>query len=143
MLRVLLILATTLSTALSFHVPSFLPSTLLQHTEAASIAATQHFSQHDVAAALPTLLLSDADPSIEYGSVDAPIGLAWGLGVAAILTSFLPVLLQPGEKALEDMRENEKYSFGKGRDVLKGRKVEKAMGGARKQGKPAGKRRFF
>ena len=39
----------------------------------------------------------------------------------AILTSFLPLALQGGEEALDEMRENEKYSFGKSKDILKGR----------------------
>ena len=57
----------------------------------------------------------------EYGAVDAPISIAWGVGVLAILTSFLPLALQGGEEALDEMRENEKYSFGKSKDILKGR----------------------
>ncbi|GMH82312.1 hypothetical protein TrST_g12546 [Triparma strigata] len=61
----------------------------------------------------------------EYGSVDAPIGIAWGVGILAILTSFLPLALKGGEEALDDMRENEKYSFGKGKDVLNGRGKKK------------------
>ncbi|GMH53847.1 hypothetical protein TL16_g01544 [Triparma laevis f. inornata] len=71
---------------------------------------------------LPRSLAAQAD-GYEYGAVDAPISIAWGVGVLAILTSLLPLALQGGEEALEDMRENEKYSFGKGKDVLnKGRK---------------------
>jgi len=54
--------------------------------------------------------------------VNAPIGIAWGVGVLAILTSFLPLALKGGEEALDDMRENEGYSFGKGKDMLKGKK---------------------
>ena len=43
-----------------------------------------------------------------YGTVDAP---GWVLplgGLLAVATALLPVLLRPGEEALDSMRENEK-----------------------------------
>jgi hypothetical protein len=54
----------------------------------------------------------DADGERAYGSVDAP---GWVLPVGAIVvigTSLLPILLAPGEKALEKMREEEGNRFG-------------------------------
>lgn len=62
-----------------------------------------------------TPLVSKAvEDTYEYGAVDAPIGLAWGVGVLAILTAAVPVFLKGGEEALEEMREREGNSFGKG-----------------------------
>lgn len=54
----------------------------------------------------------DAEGERTYGAVDAP---GWVLPVGAVVvigTSLLPILLAPGEKALEKMRENESNRFG-------------------------------
>merc|ERR1740121_1526921 len=61
----------------------------------------------------------------EYGAVNAPIGIAWGVGVLAILTATLPVFLRGGEEAFEEMKENSSDSFGKNKDVLTKRKRTK------------------
>mmetsp|Transcript_8980 Transcript_8980/g.13398 ORF Transcript_8980/g.13398 Transcript_8980/m.13398 type:complete len:151 (+) Transcript_8980:167-619(+) len=50
----------------------------------------------------------------EYGAVNAPIGLAWGAGVLAVLTALLPLALQGGEEAFEEMREKDSGSWGSG-----------------------------
>lgn len=42
-------------------------------------------------------------------------GLAWGAGVLAILTALLPVVLQGGEEAFEEMKDRD---FNTGADVL-------------------------
>ncbi|KAL7571419.1 hypothetical protein ACA910_019179 [Epithemia clementina (nom. ined.)] len=63
------------------------------------------------------------DDDYEYGKVDAPIGIAVAGGLLAILTAAVPVLLRPGEEALEEMRENEGYTFGKdNKDALNRKK---------------------
>uniref|UniRef100_A0A7S0ANN8 Uncharacterized protein n=1 Tax=Minutocellus polymorphus TaxID=265543 RepID=A0A7S0ANN8_9STRA len=72
-------------------------------------------------AASPLAAVAESD-DYEYGAVDAPIGLAWAAGVFAILTAAVPVLLQSGEKALEQQRLDEGGSFGKSEDILKKRR---------------------
>ena len=59
----------------------------------------------------------------EYGAVDAPIGLAWGAGVVVILTAAVPVFMQGGEEAFEEMRERDAGNWGSGNsDRLNGRR---------------------
>ena len=59
----------------------------------------------------------------EYGAVDAPIGIAVGGGILAILTALLPIALRGGEEAFEEMKEKDSGSWGTGnRDRLSGRK---------------------
>ena len=72
-------------------------------------------------AASPLAAVAESD-DYEYGAVDAPIGIAWAAGVLAILTAAVPVLLQGGEKALEQQRIDEGGSFGKSQDILKKRR---------------------
>eukprot|EP00531_Pseudo-nitzschia_arenysensis_P019820 CAMPEP_0116142974 /NCGR_PEP_ID=MMETSP0329-20121206/15197_1 /TAXON_ID=697910 /ORGANISM="Pseudo-nitzschia arenysensis, Strain B593" /LENGTH=127 /DNA_ID=CAMNT_0003638251 /DNA_START=61 /DNA_END=444 /DNA_ORIENTATION=+ len=54
----------------------------------------------------------------EYGAVSAPIGVAWIGGVFAVGTALLPIALSGGEDAFNEMKENDKDSFGKSNDVL-------------------------
>ena len=72
-------------------------------------------------AASPLAAVAESD-DYEYGAVDAPIGIAWAAGVFAIITAAVPVLLQSGEKALEQQRIDEKGSFGKSEDILRKRR---------------------
>jgi len=72
-------------------------------------------------AASPLAAVAESD-DYEYGAVDAPIGIAWAAGVLAILTAAVPVLLQSGEKALEQQRIDEGGSFGKSEDILRKRR---------------------
>ena len=59
----------------------------------------------------------------EYGAVNAPIGIAVGAGVLAILTALLPVVLQGGEEAFEEMRQSDEGKWGSGNsDRLNGRR---------------------
>lgn len=51
--------------------------------------------------------------------MDAPIGLAVGGGILAILTALLPVFLRGGEEAFEEIRERDEGTFGSGKDVLR------------------------
>ena len=75
-----------------------------------------------VAANIPTLAQAVED-DYEYGKVDAPIGLAVGAGLLAIITAAVPVLLSPGEEAFEEIRSREESTFGKkNSDVLKKKK---------------------
>ena len=56
----------------------------------------------------------DVTDDYEYGAVDAPIGLAWGAGLLAIATALLPIAMQGGEEAFEEMRQSEEADWGKG-----------------------------
>ena len=66
-----------------------------------------------VVANVPVAAMAIVDDDYEYGAVDAPIGLAFGVGVLAIATAAVPVLMQGGEEAFEEMREREAETFGK------------------------------
>jgi len=59
----------------------------------------------------------DAGGERAYGAVDAPGWVLPVLAVAAIGTSLLPLLLSPGEEALNRMREDEGDLFGSGREI--------------------------
>eukprot|EP00527_Entomoneis_sp_CCMP2396_P004482 CAMPEP_0198146502 /NCGR_PEP_ID=MMETSP1443-20131203/29617_1 /TAXON_ID=186043 /ORGANISM="Entomoneis sp., Strain CCMP2396" /LENGTH=149 /DNA_ID=CAMNT_0043810489 /DNA_START=88 /DNA_END=537 /DNA_ORIENTATION=- len=81
-----------------------------------------------LAANIPSQVLAAATDAIEddyeYGAVDAPIGIAVAGGVLAILTAAVPILLKPGEEALDQMRADETskgLTFGKG-DALDNKK---------------------
>jgi len=90
---------------------------------AAAAAAT--FVAHPLAA-----LAEEAD-DYEYGAVNAPIGIAWAAGSLLILTSLLPLALQGGEEAFEEMKETDSQTWGKkNSNVLSGR------GKPKKGGKP-------
>ena len=75
------------------------------------------------AATITTTILSSPlaafaeDDSYEYGAVAAPggLGLAAGLGVLAILTAAVPVILAPGEDAFNEMRDRDKFDEKRGR----------------------------
>lgn len=58
--------------------------------------------------ASPLAALAEDDEYV-YGAVNAPggIGLAAGLGVLAILTAAVPVVLAPGEDAFNEMKERD------------------------------------
>lgn len=86
--------------------------------------ASKSWPSNVAAAATAALLSSNLLPLVsfaaeaeeyEYGAVDAPIGLAVGAGILAILTAAVPILLRPGEKALDEMREREGNAFGTGK----------------------------
>jgi hypothetical protein len=68
-------------------------------------------------------LMALAEEDYEYGAVSAPIGLAWGAGVLAILTALLPIALKGGEEAFEEMKEQDKDKWGSGKsDSLNSRR---------------------
>ena len=63
------------------------------------------------------------DDNYEYGAVDAPIGIAVGGGLLAILTALLPVALKGGEEAFEEIKDRDVDTFGKrNTDLLKKKK---------------------
>mmetsp|Transcript_18466 Transcript_18466/g.31715 ORF Transcript_18466/g.31715 Transcript_18466/m.31715 type:complete len:121 (-) Transcript_18466:55-417(-) len=81
----------------------------LSHTAtvaAATIATT--------ALSSPLAALAEEDEYV-YGAVSAPggIGLAVGLGVVAILTAAVPVVLAPGEDAFNEMKEKDSETWGR------------------------------
>ncbi|GAX25330.1 hypothetical protein FisN_5Lh421 [Fistulifera solaris] len=94
-----------------------LQASLLENIEP-KIAAASAF----VMANIPVIVLAvaEVEDDYEYGKVDAPIVLAVGAGILAILTALLPIALQGGEKAFEEIRERDENTFGKkNTDVLK------------------------
>eukprot|EP00978_Attheya_sp_CCMP212_P015279 scaffold39385_cov46-Attheya_sp.AAC.1 len=65
-------------------------------------------------------LAEEAEGDYEYGAVDAPIGLAWAGGVVLILTALLPIAMQGGEEAFDEMKERDSTNWGKkDQDTLK------------------------
>jgi len=83
----------------------------------AYIIAVTTFASPLVAAAV------DEVDNYEYGAVDAPIGIAVGGGILAILTALLPIALRGGEEAFEEMKEKDSGSWGSGnKDRLSGKK---------------------
>ncbi|KAL9180773.1 hypothetical protein ACHAXT_011226 [Thalassiosira profunda] len=85
-------------------------SDLERFTNTATVAAAT------VATTLVTSPLAAlaAEDDYEYGAVNAPggIGLAAGLGVLAILTAAVPVILAPGEDAFNEMKERDEGKWG-------------------------------
>mmetsp|Transcript_17270 Transcript_17270/g.24947 ORF Transcript_17270/g.24947 Transcript_17270/m.24947 type:complete len:135 (-) Transcript_17270:262-666(-) len=65
-------------------------------------------------------LAEEVSDEYEYGAVNAPIGIAWGAGVLAILTALLPIAMQGGEEAFEEMKSRDSPEWGSGKtpDVL-------------------------
>ena len=76
-----------------------------------------------VALSSPLVAMAEQVDDYEYGAVDAPIGIAVGGGILAILTDLLPIALRGGEEAFEEMKESDSQMWGSGnRDRLSGRK---------------------
>jgi len=81
----------------------------------AQVAATSTLA----AGLLPLAAVAeDLVDDYEYGAVNAPISMAWIGGVFLILTSLLPLLLQGGEEAFEEMKANDADSWGKSNNAL-------------------------
>lgn len=78
-------------------------------TNAATVAAAS------VLATPFAALAAEADDEYVYGAVAAPggLGLAAGLGVLAILTAAVPVLLAPGEDAFNEMKDRDANKWRK------------------------------
>ena len=62
----------------------------------------------------PLVALAEEVDEYEYGAVNAPIGIAWAGGVLVILTALLPLALQGGEEAFEEMKERDAGKWGTG-----------------------------
>jgi hypothetical protein len=76
-----------------------------------------------VIATSPLVALAEEVDDYEYGAVNAPIGIAVAGGCLAILTALLPVLMQGGEEAFEEMKEKDAGKWGSGNsDALKRKK---------------------
>merc|ERR1712087_441154 len=83
-----------------------------------SRAAVEMLSPPDFLTAATLIAeIVDADGERAYGAVDAPAWVLPVLAIGAISTSLLPILLSPGEEALDKMRENEGDLFGSGREL--------------------------
>jgi hypothetical protein len=61
----------------------------------------------------PLVAVAADQDDYEYGAVNAPIGLAWGVGVIAILTALLPLALRSGEEAFGEMKDRDADKWGK------------------------------
>jgi hypothetical protein len=71
----------------------------------------------------PIMALAEEVDDYEYGAVNAPIGIAWAAGVLAVLTALLPLALQGGEDAFNEMKDRDADQWGTGTtDALKRRK---------------------
>ncbi len=79
-------------------------------TNAATVAAASV-----IATPFAALAAENADDDYVYGAVAAPggLGLAAGLGVLAVLTAAVPVLLAPGEDAFNEMKEKDASKWRK------------------------------
>eukprot|EP00521_Asterionellopsis_glacialis_P003290 CAMPEP_0195269456 /NCGR_PEP_ID=MMETSP0706-20130129/13782_1 /TAXON_ID=33640 /ORGANISM="Asterionellopsis glacialis, Strain CCMP134" /LENGTH=142 /DNA_ID=CAMNT_0040324573 /DNA_START=118 /DNA_END=546 /DNA_ORIENTATION=- len=76
-----------------------------------------------VTASAPLVAMAEETDDYVYGAVNAPIGIAWGAGVLAILTALLPVFLSSGEDAFNEMRDADAEGWGTGNsDKLRNRK---------------------
>jgi len=62
----------------------------------------------------PLVALAEEADDYEYGAVGAPISVAWIGGIFAVGTALLPIALQGGEEAFEEMKEQDKGKFGTG-----------------------------
>ena len=76
------------------------------------LSAFDACGQHlfDTCVSLPSTLLTAAvkgDPDYVYGAVSSPDWVLPVGAVAVILTAAIPILLRPGEAALEQQRDNE------------------------------------
>jgi hypothetical protein len=79
-----------------------------------------------VVATSPLMALAEEVDDYEYGAVNAPIGLAWAVGVLAVGTALLPLALQGGEEAFNEMKEKDADKWGKGgTDALKSKNKKK------------------
>ena len=62
----------------------------------------------------PLMALAEEVDDYEYGAVSAPISVAWVGGLFAVGTALLPLALQGGEEAFEEMKEQDAGKFGTG-----------------------------
>mmetsp|Transcript_11786 Transcript_11786/g.23834 ORF Transcript_11786/g.23834 Transcript_11786/m.23834 type:complete len:106 (-) Transcript_11786:387-704(-) len=67
----------------------------------------RHSTKTQVVPAFLESIMTIAADSTAYGSVNAPAWVLPAGAVAVILTAAVPILLKPGEEALDQMREDE------------------------------------
>lgn len=122
MLRLILILLIATMAKLSSGF-SVMPRTTRPSSSITVLHAEKQPQQHKLAqlatmatTAAITLapLAALAEEEYEYGAVDAPIGLAWAAGVVAILTAAVPIVMQGGEEAFEEMKDRDADKWGRG-----------------------------
>mmetsp|Transcript_5442 Transcript_5442/g.9934 ORF Transcript_5442/g.9934 Transcript_5442/m.9934 type:complete len:124 (+) Transcript_5442:128-499(+) len=89
------------------------PTNIEKLTNAATVAAATITTV--VLASPLAAIAEDVEDDYVYGNVSAPggIGLAVGLGVVAILTAAVPVVLAPGEDAYNEMKERDSDKWGR------------------------------
>ena len=76
-----------------------------------------------VVATSPLVAMAEEADDYEYGAVNAPIGIAWAGGVLAVLTALLPLALQGGEDAFNEMKDRDADKWGTGQtDALSRRR---------------------
>ena len=76
-----------------------------------------------VVATSPLIAIAEEADDYEYGAVNAPIGIAWAGGVLAVLTALLPLALQGGEDAFNEMKDRDADKWGTGQtDALSRRR---------------------
>lgn len=67
-----------------------------------------------IIATSPLAALAEEVDDYEYGAVDAPIGIAVAGGILAILTAAVPVFMQGGEEAFNEMKDRDSGVWGTG-----------------------------
>ena len=117
-----LLLLLTVTFAAAFHSTQFLKT----HRHGA-LTMVADLPQHmELATSFLTAVEQAAkDPNYVYGAVAAPDWVLPLGGVLAILTAAVPILLKPGEEALEQQRRDEEETrsgFGYGEQSSKKRK---------------------
>ena len=124
---VLLLLSTLVAGSSAFSAPK--PNNAMKTFDPVMPAITAQKNKAPAAflasAALLNPMIAQAveDPDYEYGAVDAPIGVAWGAGIVVILTAAVPVFMQGGEEAFNEMKELDSDKWGSGNsDRLNSRK---------------------
>jgi hypothetical protein len=113
--------------ALGF-VPAHQSASFKVSLEASSKPLSDRVSQFVIAttaviATSPLAALAEEVDDYEYGAVDAPIGIAVAGGILAILTAAVPVFMQGGEEAFNEMKDRDSGVWGSGQtDALNKKK---------------------
>lgn len=92
---------------------SFCSSPVLRSSRASSLAPLKSWDS-----LLTAVTEMDKPDDYVYGAVAAPAWVAPVAALLVVLTAGIPILLSPGEKALEQQRKNEEITgseFGKNR----------------------------
>ena len=98
------------------------------HAASTTSGLTNRLSQVVTATAVAVMtsplvaIAEEAADEYEYGAVNAPIGIAWAAGCLAILTALLPIALQGGEEAFEEIRKSDEGVWGTGKTSALDRK---------------------